>query len=73
MKEEEFVFKKYATTVKGAAEWTVKPYVYWGAKRGFGFDELSAYMLPENWRQDPGWGDSQRWLTLIRATSTRTP
>ena len=47
---EEKLASAYFRTVGGAAKYTVVPYVYWQAKRGFGVDELSAYMLPESWR-----------------------
>lgn len=47
---EERLAHAYFRTVGGAAKYTVVPYVYWQAKRGFGVEELSAYMLPESWR-----------------------
>jgi len=47
---EERLANAYFRTVGGAAKYTAVPYVYWQAKRGFGVDELSAYMLPETWR-----------------------
>jgi len=47
--QEEDVLKSYFS-LKGGAKWTVMPYVYWGLKRGIGFDGLSAYQLPDSWR-----------------------
>ncbi len=47
---EERLANAYFRTVGGAAKYTAVPYVYWQAKRGFGVEELSAYMLPETWR-----------------------
>ncbi len=47
---EERLANAYFRSVGGAAKYTVVPYIYWQAKRGFGVDELSAYMLPETWR-----------------------
>ncbi|MFH1664156.1 MAG: hypothetical protein ABH986_05100, partial [archaeon] len=47
---EERLANAYFRTVGGAAKYSVVPYVYWEAKRGFGVEELSAYMLPETWR-----------------------
>ena len=36
-------------SVKGGAKWTLYPFAYWQAKRGFGFEGLSAYQLPDSW------------------------
>ncbi|MAG22336.1 MAG: hypothetical protein CL943_03485 [Candidatus Diapherotrites archaeon] len=47
---EEEIIKSYLS-IRGGAKWTVLPYIYSGAKRGFGFGEISAFMLPENWRE----------------------
>ncbi|MBU2100202.1 hypothetical protein KKB11_03145, partial [Candidatus Micrarchaeota archaeon] len=46
---EERLANAYFRTAGGAAKYTVYPYVYWQAKRGFGFESMSAYMLPESW------------------------
>ncbi|MFH1240241.1 MAG: hypothetical protein V1672_03410 [Candidatus Diapherotrites archaeon] len=53
MAEEVTVFRSYLGTLKGAAKWTVYPYVYWAAKQGGGglFDKFSAYQLPETWQE----------------------
>jgi len=48
MMQEEELIKKYFS-IKGAAKWTVAPYVYWYAKRGFNIEEMSAYQLPDTW------------------------
>jgi len=48
---EEEILKSYFSSIGGAAKWTVAPYVYWGAKRGFGQEGLSAYMLPDEWSE----------------------
>jgi hypothetical protein len=47
--QEEEILKSYFGSIKGAAKWTVMPFVYWGAKRGLGFEGLSAYQLPDSW------------------------
>ena len=44
------ILKSYLS-LRGGAKWTAMPFVYWGAKRGFGEEGLSAFMLPETWRQ----------------------
>ncbi|MEW6295785.1 MAG: hypothetical protein AB1467_05870 [Candidatus Diapherotrites archaeon] len=49
-KEEEKLFKAYFSTKGGALKWTAYPYLYWWAKKGAGFKELSAYQLPSSWR-----------------------
>ncbi len=46
---EERLAHAYFRTVGGAAKYSVAPYVYWQAKRGFGVEKMSAYMLPETW------------------------
>ncbi|MCD6434249.1 MAG: hypothetical protein J7L14_01415 [Candidatus Diapherotrites archaeon] len=33
-------------SLKGGVKWSLYPLLYWGAKRGFGIQGLSAYMLP---------------------------
>ena len=47
--QEQELIKSYLGSVKGALEWTLKPYLYWGGKRAFGFEGLSAFMLPDEW------------------------
>jgi hypothetical protein len=44
------ILKSYLS-LRGGAKWTVMPFVYWGAKRGFGEKGMSAFMLPDTWRQ----------------------
>ena len=50
MAEEAELIKRYFSLPMGATKWTVLPYVYWGAKRGFGVENFSAYQLPTSWR-----------------------
>jgi len=50
MAREEEILKSYFS-LRGGAKWTVLPYAYWGARRGFGVSDLSAYMLPDSWRE----------------------
>ncbi len=38
-------------TVKGGAKWTVLPYGYWWAKKGFGIEGISQYELPDTWHK----------------------
>ncbi|MDD5163657.1 MAG: hypothetical protein PHD95_05630 [Candidatus ainarchaeum sp.] len=49
MAQEEEILKSYFS-LKGGTKWTVMPFVYWGLKRGVGFEGLSAYQLPDSWR-----------------------
>ncbi|MDD5148661.1 MAG: hypothetical protein PHH08_04325, partial [Candidatus ainarchaeum sp.] len=46
--QEDEILKSYFS-IKGGAKWTVMPYIYWGLKRGVGFEGLSAYQLPDSW------------------------
>ncbi len=48
---EQELIKSYLGSVRGALEWTLKPYLYWGGKRAFGFEGLSAFMLPDSWQE----------------------
>ncbi len=48
---EQELLKSYLGSFKGAAEWTAKPFLYWGGKRAFGFEGMSAFMLPDEWKE----------------------
>ncbi len=49
MTNDKQIIKTYLNP-KGGVKWTVYPYAYWGAKRGFGSEQLSAFMLPDTWK-----------------------
>ncbi len=38
-------------TIKGGAKWTVLPFGYWWAKKGFGLEGISQYQLPTTWHR----------------------
>ena len=38
-------------SLKGGLKYTVAPVLYWWAKRGAGFEEISAYQLPDSWTE----------------------
>jgi len=48
MAQEDEILKSYFS-VKGGLKWTIMPYLYWEGKRGFGFEGMSAYQLPDTW------------------------
>ena len=48
--QDQDVLKNYLGTVGGAAKWTLMPYLYWEGKRGFGFEAISAFQLPDTWK-----------------------
>lgn len=47
--QEQEILKSYFS-LKGGAKWTVMPFLYWQGKRGFGFEGLSAFQLPDTWQ-----------------------
>ena len=47
--QEQSILKSYFS-VKGGLKWTLMPYLYWEGKRGFGFEALSAFQLPDSWK-----------------------
>jgi len=47
---EQDLLKSYFS-IKGGAKWTLMPFLYWEGKRGFGFEGLSAFMLPDSWKE----------------------
>jgi hypothetical protein len=47
--QEQSILKSYFS-IKGGLKWTLLPYLYWEGKRGFGFEALSAFQLPEEWQ-----------------------
>lgn len=50
--QEQNFLKDYYTNFRiGAVTGTVKPILYWQAKQGFGYEDFSAYMLPDTWSQ----------------------
>lgn len=48
--QEDELIRSYFT-VKGGAKWTTLPFGYWWAKRGFGIEGISQYMLPDTWHR----------------------
>ncbi|MCH7902149.1 hypothetical protein IIC68_00165, partial [archaeon] len=46
--QEDELIRSYFT-IKGGAKWTVLPFGYWWAKKGFGVDGISQYRLPDTW------------------------
>ncbi len=48
--QEQEILKSYFS-VKGGAKWTLMPFLYWQGKRGFGFEGLSAFQLPDEWKE----------------------
>ena len=57
---EQELLKSYLGSFKGAAEWTLKPYLYWGTKRAFGFEGMSAFMLPDEWQEVELYTDDEK-------------
>jgi len=51
MLEEETLLKNYLSSIKGAAKWTALPFAYSWAKKGFSFENASAYRLPDSWTE----------------------
>jgi len=47
--QEQEILKSYFS-VKGGAKWTLFPFLYWEGKRGFGFEAMSAFQLPDEWK-----------------------
>ncbi|HNV01278.1 MAG TPA: hypothetical protein PKK60_02505 [archaeon] len=49
-KESDFLLDYYKKPFEvGIWKGTVMPIAYWNAKRGFGFEQISGYMLPDKW------------------------
>ena len=48
--QEQEILKSYFS-IKGGAKWTLMPFLYWGGKHGFGVEAMSAYQLPEKWKE----------------------
>jgi len=48
--QEQEILKSYFS-VKGGLKWTLMPYLYWEGKRGFGFEGISAFQLPDSWKE----------------------
>jgi len=48
--QEQEILKSYFS-IKGGAKWTLLPFLYWQGKRGFGFEGLSAFQLPDSWKE----------------------
>jgi len=48
--QEQDILKSYFS-IKGGAKWTIMPLLYWQGKRGFGFEGLSAFQLPDSWKE----------------------
>lgn len=52
LRKEEFFLKEYYTNFKvGGVTGTLKPIAFWQAKQGFGYEDFSAFMLPDTWSQ----------------------
>jgi hypothetical protein len=50
--EKKFLTEYYKSPLKtGIYTGTVKPLTYWHAKKGLGYEEFSAFMLPDTWTQ----------------------
>ena len=47
--QEQEILKSYFS-IKGGLKWTAMPFLYWQGKRGFGFEGLSAFQLPDTWK-----------------------
>ena len=47
--EQDQLIRSYFS-IKGGAKWTLYPYLYWGAKQGFGQEDFAMYQLPDTWR-----------------------
>jgi hypothetical protein len=62
LQAQEKLFTNYAkvwqpNVLQSGIGWTGKMYAYWWMNRGFGFDEVSLYQLPEEWTEvqfEPG-------------------
>lgn len=48
--QEQEILKSYFS-IKGGAKWTIMPFLYWQGKRGFGFEGISAFQLPNEWKE----------------------
>ncbi|GEM_PF-936316 len=48
MAEEDEIIRSYFG-IRGGIKWTVYPFGYWWAKKGFNNEDLSFYALPEKW------------------------
>ncbi len=47
--ESKFISNYLKNPVMGVYKGTIMPLAYWGAKKGFGNEDYSAFMLPETW------------------------
>lgn len=50
MAQEDSLIKSYFT-IKGGIKWTAYPFGYWWVKKGFGVESISAYQLPDTWKE----------------------
>ena len=50
MAQEDELVRDYFT-IKGGVKWTTIPFGYWWAKKGFGIEGISQYMLPDTWHK----------------------
>jgi hypothetical protein len=48
--ESELLYKYFSSPISVGGKLTALPFVYWWQKKGFGFDEISFYRLPDTWK-----------------------